>query len=226
MSRPFHRCIRSIPARAGEPFPLGILLPIQQVYPRVCGGATTSLSWGSPVRGLSPRVRGSRASSREHDRHSGSIPACAGEPPSQSPSWLSWPVYPRVCGGALNRRLYQPYRLGLSPRVRGSRYPCKAAHASEGSIPARAGEPPPKGRAQIVEWVYPRACGGTSRPCSGTGSSTGLSPRVRGNLGLPVRGLRLPAVYPRACGGTWAFLGEDILKVGLSPRVAGEPCRC
>ena len=53
----------------------------------------------------------------------GSIPACAGEPLSTTPSVAMTAVYPRVCGGTpvLGRRLDAVD--GLSPRVRGNPIP-------------------------------------------------------------------------------------------------------
>ena len=51
---------RSIPACAGEPRSGLLLLPHEEVYPRVCGG-TVHRAPRSPVdQGLSPRVRGNR----------------------------------------------------------------------------------------------------------------------------------------------------------------------
>ena len=54
------------------------------VYPRVCGGTTTMYCLHSIGNGLSPRVRGNRACTRNDDRTGGSIPACAGEPRPKS----------------------------------------------------------------------------------------------------------------------------------------------
>ena len=56
-----------------------------------------------------------------------------------------------------------------------------------------------------LDWVYPRACGGTG---IGTWSGSilpesGLSPRVRGNqTSLPPSRDPEVRVYPRACGET------------------------
>ncbi len=51
------------------------------VYPRGCGGATLTVTDVRVQRGLSPRVRGSRADIVHTVAPSGSIPAGAGEPP-------------------------------------------------------------------------------------------------------------------------------------------------
>ena len=55
-----HQGGRSIPACAGEPGFGDAGLPIQQVYPRVCGGTRGDCEILFPSRGLSPRVRGNR----------------------------------------------------------------------------------------------------------------------------------------------------------------------
>ena len=83
----------SIPACAGEPERSGRRVRGRRVYPRVCGGTAGRLQ--SPVQcwGLSPRVRGNRASLAQ------SIPACAGEPVTSGESPSPLRVYPRVCGG-------------------------------------------------------------------------------------------------------------------------------
>ena len=49
---------RSIPACAGEPDSRVVDLPIQQVYPRVCGGTRGAAAEYNEHVGLSPRVRG------------------------------------------------------------------------------------------------------------------------------------------------------------------------
>ena len=93
--------LRSIPACAGEPWPLQWPCRPLQVYPRVCGGTALHRIhfWAEP--GLSPRVRGNPLDvlgalllygsiPRVRGNQYGpayqtapfrSIPACAGEPP-------------------------------------------------------------------------------------------------------------------------------------------------
>ena len=112
--------------------------------------------------------------------------------------------------------------IGLSPRLRGNLYQTPLTRILPGSIPAPAGEPASKSSVCIRNWVYPRACGGTTFPSPSLPPPCGLSPRLRGNqlfirndghtagsipapAGEPVTsppywGLR--EVYPRACGGT------------------------
>ena len=92
-------------------------------------------------QGLSPRVRGNPVAVECVASSTGSIPACAGEPPRRDFPTTGKKVYPRVCGGTV---LYMyPGRLsyGLSPRVRGNHQSGWLAVLAVGSIPACAGEP-------------------------------------------------------------------------------------
>ena len=88
----------SIPARAGQP--ARRCSPTRQttVYPRACGATDMSAPNIHLAVGLSPRVRGNpahRALVRGRDR---SIPARAGQPPTEGAGNLEVPVYPRACG--------------------------------------------------------------------------------------------------------------------------------
>ena len=71
----------SIPACAGEPGRRSITPPIRRVYPRVCGGTPSGGQQWRRQAGLSPRVRGNLDAMSIKMAPSGSIPACAGEPP-------------------------------------------------------------------------------------------------------------------------------------------------
>ena len=197
---------------------------------------------GKHVEGLSPRVRGNRASCVQYWWYWGSIPACAGEPSIGRRRCRATRVYPRVCGGTMRSSLEGRYSGGLSPRVRGNLRPTKSRPAASRSIPACAGEPITSPRQQNNLEVYPRVCGGTW-PCSGSSRiGRGLSPRVRGNPCWPkppcqtsrsipacagepsgpvTESLR-GAVYPRVCGGTLLPLRLLRLLLGLSPRVRGN----
>ena len=90
---------RSIPACAGEPLPSPERCTRCRVYPRVCGGTTTTGIRPALNVGLSPRVRGNRELGESSLATSRSIPACAGEPLLRTVCCLLVQVYPRVCGG-------------------------------------------------------------------------------------------------------------------------------
>ena len=70
------------------------------VYPRVCGGALQLRMSSCPPSGLSPRVRGSPATTAGFGPPKRSIPACAGEPLYGAGRAVDAQVYPRVCGGS------------------------------------------------------------------------------------------------------------------------------
>ena len=172
----------SIPACAGEPgrgcpdFRRGV------VYPRVCGGTELAGSSVEITPGLSPRVRGNRVPLLLLLLlFRGSIPACAGEPPSAAEAAANSGVYPRVCGGTIRWLMPQGQGGGLSPRVRGNQLVGDVRIIVRGSIPACAGEPMRKQTSSSLRPVYPRVCGGTRRRLWDAWCVEGLSPRVRGN---------------------------------------------
>ena len=131
----------SIPACAGEPDTPRRSQGADRVYPRVCGGAPVMAAVGTAARGLSPRVRGSPTAPGSNSTSAGSIPACAGEPETETADGCCLRVYPRVCGGAARLGARLPRRGGLSPRVRGSLPHRDDPDPLDGSIPACAGEP-------------------------------------------------------------------------------------
>ena len=110
---------RSIPACAGEPSRWPSSRRSPSVYPRVCGGTALRSMTNALQGGLSPRVRGNPARRALPAAPDGSIPACAGEPSSDSGREEETGVYPRVCGGTCKSYPFL-IPLGLSPRVRGN----------------------------------------------------------------------------------------------------------
>ena len=230
----------SIPACAGEPGAASVLWCPGEVYPRVCGGTRLQLATAIKGRGLSPRVRGNRGVVVIFAVNVGSIPACAGEPQRLARAEGVVPVYPRVCGGTVDRQPNLVAVQGLSPRVRGNRYLVVSAAVVQGSIPACAGEPAAIGQRRGHCRVYPRVCGGTALASTRSKSLPGLSPRVRGNHRVADRVIvfnrSIPAcageprpdhraccaseVYPRVCGGTRPRRPRS-RHLGVYPRVCG-----
>ena len=176
----------------------------------------------STSSGLSPRVRGSLINCSAVQPPKGSIPACAGEPSDARKVGKSLQVYPRVCGGAVEKNIIVPPELGLSPRVRGSRLARIRAAINGGSIPACAGEP----SAIRTSWrtipVYPRVCGGASLPCV---KDTRCLRSIPACAGEPVPDIHRDVglgVYPRVCGGAAQLRTRPPNASGLSPRVRGS----
>ena len=153
----------SIPACAGEPW-CSTERPLSRwVHPRVCGGAAATTALAEAEKGPSPRVRGSLRAVRGDTILAGSIPACAGEPSRSYRSASKVQVHPRVCGGAGHQITPTRIATGPSPRVRGSQSNGMRAQPSSGSIPACAGEPPPRQSLQSGRGVHPRVCGGADQ---------------------------------------------------------------
>ena len=92
--------IGSIPAGAGEPAHGEPPPPFARVDPRGCGGAIPVSVSSHPIKGRSPRVRGSRRVYADGQARSGSIPAGAGEPSPAHHQRRPTRVDPRGCGGA------------------------------------------------------------------------------------------------------------------------------
>ena len=243
-SRSGHR-IRggSIPACAGEPAQRRCGVVKGWVYPRVCGGTRVLARRRRRFGGLSPRVRGNPALLLLGIRLTGSIPACAGEPSANRCPNCNTEVYPRVCGGTPRKTRTVPTQIGLSPRVRGNRWPAGGTKPNRRSIPACAGEPAGIDKRPGQRAVYPRVCGGTTPEGVAHTMRGGLSPRVRGNPTAEWPAKKSPrsipacagephmrpfhtivdGVYPRVCGGTARRQCAIISARGLSPRVRGNP---
>ena len=90
---------RSIPASAGEPRRGHGRLAYEGVYPRECGGTSSTRKKNSVRWGLSPRVRGNPKLRLQHHNYPRSIPASAGEPGIPYAADRLASVYPRECGG-------------------------------------------------------------------------------------------------------------------------------
>ena len=192
----------SIPACAGEPSTSRSCRLASRVYPRVCGGTRQGRGGGVEKQGLSPRVRGNPCWLTSSPFTRRSIPACAGEPATESEASHKRRVYPRVCGGTAPKAKTPQFEPGLSPRVRGNLDAAAAPGLRWGSIPACAGEPSTRPNKHRPRGVYPRVCGGTFADPRHLWPEWGLSPRVRGNR-------------------YWKLLPQ--LSPGSIPACAGEP---
>ncbi len=233
---------RSIPACAGEPRNPRRYLRLDQVDPRVCGGALCTMMASGHRQGRSPRVRGSLVQRARIRDRIGSIPACAGEPPRRCRRAAAAQVDPRVCGGAIRHAGLTNDPAGRSPRVRGSRRCRSGGFSPSRSIPACAGEPAGPDRGAGIWQVDPRVCGGASVTRCRLSPLGGRSPRVRGSpdtlvivvdrvgsipacAGEPIATPR-PApgwrVDPRVCGGAVRCACSRSPLRGRSPRVRGS----
>ena len=232
----------TIPARAGEPLRRCPARRGSRDYPRSCGGTLGRQAVSYIGLGLSPLVRGNPMKKRSLSDLSRTIPARAGEPSPPPRSPLLMEDYPRSCGGTDFRLSLLIHSYGLSPLVRGNRALSDIADVSQGTIPARAGEPCWPCSQTSGTRDYPRSCGGTPPGLPPVAPPAGLSPLVRGNphprrgshlrkgtiparAGEPLpRRPRMPGArdYPRSCGGTALSKASVCAFRGLSPLVRGN----
>ena len=198
--------------------------------------------WVSQQMGLSPQVRGNLGSAARRARHTGPIPAGAGEPSINLTPMLLSRAYPRRCGGTTATPTIAVAIAGLSPQVRGNLSRQPARRRAHGPIPAGAGEPAHTPAPRRRSRAYPRRCGGTYSRLACSPLGPGLSPQVRGNPisvliqsrfagpipagagepPTPETEMGADGAYPRRCGGTLARADAPFPRPGLSPQVRGN----
>ncbi len=136
--------------------------------------------FGVVVTGGSPRVRGRATPYGKLVKHTGWIPAGAGE---GRPPWSCFRqqgVDPRGCGGGWWSIDGEDFDEGGSPRVRGREEANVCLWFRVGWIPAGAGEGRGGAEHDLGRRVDPRGCGGGAITPGKFLTGAGGSPRVRG----------------------------------------------
>ena len=225
LAAPAARVPRFIPACAGNACSLLIVAVSRPVHPRVCGERRMTPAERASADGSSPRVRGTLRRGGDRPAMGRFIPACAGNAPIAWKRARNPPVHPRVCGERHDTPLSRQFVDGSSPRVRGTRSPCRRGARARRFIPACAGNALAADVASVA--------------------SAGSSPRVRGTLGTSLRvraawrfipacagnarkrtlAHRATSVHPRVCGERWLCSRPCGTLTGSSPRVRGTPNR-
>ncbi len=233
----------SIPVCTGLPTRAAGDHRVAKVYPRVYGATSSRSDRRTPIRGLSPCVRGYHFSHPKGPWGERSIPVCTGLPRLPKHGRFSGWVYPRVYGATSWSLLGSTRSRGLSPCVRGYLVAKLEERAKEGSIPVCTGLPSSIQPCLLWTRVYPRVYGATCSICDRSCASRGLSPCVRGYRprrswrgrvagSIPVcTGLPYPPrpqsplrrVYPRVYGATAPPSRPFSNAAGLSPCVRGYP---
>ncbi len=152
--------------------------------------------------GPSPRARGSRGPRGGRIAPGRSIPACAGLTPPPSTRARPSPVHPRVRGAHGSQSGSSSWRVGPSPRARGSRHRHLIHHPGRRSIPACAGltdiDAHPRGQPRSIP-----ACAGLTQL-------------------LLVERFADP-VHPRVRGAHFSERPFSDMPIGPSPRARGSP---
>ena len=194
-----------------------------------------------PIKGSSPRLRGTRRSACPERCRSGIIPALAGN----TGDWVLFHHvqgdHPRACGEHALADGAPTGSVGSSPRLRGTPPFLLDPLVMHGIIPALAGNTPPNCRRRPRWWDHPRACGEHGLKLTTGGLVAGSSPRLRGTRfrlppGPACRGI-IPALagntddeasllrslrdHPRACGEHFTPAGGVQYDRGSSPRLRG-----
>ena len=173
--------IGSIPACAGKPLFVRKSFTCERVHPRVRGEAFHVEPPTDLLPGPSPRARGSPSLSFTSPYRTGSIPACAGKPPTTLTGLNSARVHPRVRGEAAQTSALRPPSGGPSPRARGSHERGRRVAFWLWSIPACAGKPLPCSDSRCRSRVHPRVRGEANENPHSVHTSMGPSPRARGS---------------------------------------------
>ena len=149
-------------------------------------------------------------------------------------------VHPRVCGESCATPVMRMWRLGPSPRVRGSEIEISGFARRTGpsprvrgilrrgarglprvgSIPACAGNPTSTSRPPRTSRVHPRVCGESLSQMESGGLAKGPSPRVRGIPVLVIAAVGRRGSIP-ACAGNPGTHLRPVASCRGPPRVRG-----
>ena len=186
-------------------------------------------------------MRGTPVRCRALRRHSGIIPAHAGNTTANVGLANARRDHPRACGEHFPDGGNRYLETGSSPRMRGTLGGINPGYAPGGIIPAHAGNTTPGWRTWIPRRDHPRACGEHVSAPSAVNACVGSSPRMRGTPGshlcLSVGVGIIPAHagntfvfvflsvffwdHPRACGEHALYVVGTVEAGGSSPRMRG-----
>ena len=170
--------------------------------------------------GPSPLARGKHGNRGQHEMTSGTIPARAGE------TWRGWASasgtrdHPRSRGGNEDMGEISHIVHGPSPLARGKPIAPLQIDASEGTIPARAGETgtPRMRSARCTD--HPRSRGGNAGLTRSRRSRKGPSPLARGKP-LAASNLSFTSGTIPARAGETSTHAALVLAIGDHPRSRG-----
>ena len=191
---------RFIPACAGNAKDCRKSRHPSPVHPRVCGERCRFPDTPHRARGSSPRVRGTRLTTRSGICRDRFIPACAGNASPRRDRCRTGPVHPRVCGERVDLGILLGQFRGSSPRVRGTLRRARPVAGIGRFIPACAGNAASLKAGVFFTPVHPRVCGERLCDCHNPSQGCGSSPRVRGTLAFWKTSDLNPRFIP-ACAG-------------------------
>ena len=210
-----------IPAYAGNTVTIQVQAVIIGDHPRVCGEHTTHADGLIPVKGSSPRMRGTLGRRVVAAVRRGIIPAYAGNTNRWCRSYATRWDHPRVCGEHLKRGRMARLLTGSSPRMRGT--PNKPVQSADhaGIIPAYAGNTSANYPQHRNARDHPRVCGEHYPESAICGHNRGSSPRMRGTPFRRHGEFRRTGIIPAYAGNTKST-SPTCNPTRDHPRVCGE----
>ena len=154
--------------------------------------------------GSSPRMRGTQSHSRHNRRHTGIIPAYAGNTCSPAHPPVSPRDHPRVCGEHFNAVRNATSPQGSSPRMRGTRHGRHGGRLQLGIIPAYAGNTIRLRSYRLLLGDHPRVCGEHRFGRIAYLVHVGSSPRMRGTRVVLKYWMTHFGIIPAYAGNTQA----------------------
>ena len=151
--------LRIIPAHAGNSRIPPDRVTFRADHPRACGELWVSLGQAPTESGSSPRMRGTRLTTKPRRASSRIIPAHAGNSTGTPSRRTRIADHPRACG---ELRVYVREAWGIggsSPRMRGTLQTLEQPRDRRRIIPAHAGNSGRCARACRRRADHPRACG-------------------------------------------------------------------
>ena len=236
-----YRCLRFIPAPAGNMPPSPLLGGRKPVHPRACGEHRRTVRICPRRPGSSPRLRGTLYNMFTEHTQRRFIPAPAGNIRCKIRAEWFGPVHPRACGEHDSTDNTWSMPSGSSPRLRGTFTRIVIGHDLPRFIPAPAGNIVSTLSTCDRVAVHPRACGEHALGHGLFRLFPGSSPRLRGTWRIvrhivfvrrfiPAPAGNIPngtrfglyhAVHPRACGEHAGSMEVVITSIGSSPRLRG-----
>ena len=210
-----------IPACAGNTPPWSDRRRGPRDHPRVCGEHNSSKRGTPSLMGSSPRVRGTLYHTVRDGALLGIIPACAGNTRIARNPRRRGRDHPRVCGEHISAKRSEAFRVGSSPRVRGTLASTGHDSLLSGIIPACAGNTCLLPVRMARPRDHPRVCGEHGVGDAEAFGDLGSSPRVRGTRSFLALLLPLVGIIP-ACAGNTCTMGPRRWRSGDHPRVCGE----
>ena len=129
--------------------------------------------------------------------------------------------HPRVCGEKPNRLVWEHWKQGSPPRMRGKGVDLAQRVNPHGITPAYAGKRGRWGCQSPQSWDHPRVCGEKLVTMVLTGVFAGSPPRMRGKDHPCGRNSALPGITPAYAGKSCFGVGFPPIR-GDHPRVCGE----